>query len=88
MQWTGYMFISSENLVFLLYQFLRNNAVLQFGNSILAGAVRSGNVEIVRLLLEKHADVNARDSVCRCFCLVTCFAGDAHIIVFIDLNGS
>uniref|UniRef100_A0A915EDN1 Uncharacterized protein n=1 Tax=Ditylenchus dipsaci TaxID=166011 RepID=A0A915EDN1_9BILA len=38
------------------------NTVDRFGNSILASAVRSGNLTLVRMLLEKHADVNAKDS--------------------------
>lgn len=38
----------------------------QFGNSILAGAVRSGNLNLVRMLLDKHADVNVKDQVMKC----------------------
>lgn len=40
----------------------RHDSVDRFGNSILASAVRSGNIHLVRMLLEKHADVNAKDS--------------------------
>lgn len=48
------IFLSDEILTFSL---------CRYGNWILISAVRSGNANIVRLLLEKFADVNARDSV-------------------------
>lgn len=68
-----------------LDKYLLTNDVNQvlYGQTLLYWAVHQNNIEFTRCLVEKGADINKKDSICRTPILIACYFGYYNIVKFL-----